>query len=170
MDGLEELRIQLGACGAKRFKVITGSLARAADPAWTGDRSCVDQIVATVLWQLHKQPFEPGRDTAFWQSASGQILASALYNTHRDDLIKPVDAARILFAGASNPIAVMRDWVRAGRVHAFPRPEWSKNKKTPYQRQRRGSAAHVCWMVSRTEVENLARSRQLRLASTEAAR
>jgi hypothetical protein len=126
--------------------------------------------VATVLWQLHKQPFEPGRDTAFWQSAAGQILASALYNAHRNDLIKPAEAARILFAEASNPIAVMRDWVRMGRVHAIPRPEWSKNKKTSYQRQRRGSESHVCWMVSRTEVENLARSRKQNLILQERVR
>ena len=166
MDGLEQLRMMLESCGAKRYKAITGDLEKAANPTWTGDRSFGDRVVETVLWQLHRQPFEPGRDNDFWQEAAGQLIASAIYNAHRADLVKPAEAARILFPDASNPIAIMRDWVRSGKLHAFPRPEWSKNKKTKYQRLRRGSIPHVCWMVSRGEVEMWLRTRQPDLLST----
>ncbi len=166
MDALEQLRIMLESCGAKRYKAITSDLEKAANPSWTGDRSFVDQVVETVLWQLHRQPFEPGRDSDFWQAPAGQLIAGAIYNAHRADLLKPAEAARILFPDASNPIAIMRDWVRSGKLHAFPRPEWSKNKKTKYQRERRGSIAHVCWMVSRAEVETWARVRHGDLAVT----
>ncbi len=164
MDGLEQLRMMLESCGAKRYKALTSDLEKAANPVWTGDRTFVDQAVETVLWQLHRQPFEPGRDNDFWQGAAGQLIASAIYNAHLDDLVKPAEAARLLFPEASNPIAIMRDWVRSGKLHAFPRPEWSKNKKTKYQRLRRGSIAHVCWMVSRAEVEHWARCREGSLA------
>ncbi len=134
-------------------------IVQAADPTWRGNRSGVVDAVEEILWEMRQPQFRPGENEEFWLSEQGQIIASALYLSLQHELITPVEAGRIVYGSTPYASKYAVDLAKAGKLHAYPRPEWTKDVSAEHHRAKRGHVRKVFWLARRSEAEELARER-----------
>ena len=121
----------------------------------------VHEACNTVLYSWHVPLFKPRHIDYywFWCSVEGQLLAGAMYNILRPDLIKPQDAAELIGVKSVTP------YINTERLWAFPVPAWIDSK--PAQRVKKvdpEQVKRIRWLVRASACLSLKRAHEKRVA------